>query len=1098
MNNPTFKKYNNILGWLVFAIAAYTYLSTIEPTASFWDCGEFIACTHKLEVGHPPGAPTFMLFGKIFTLFAGNDVTKVAMMVNAMSALASAFTILFLFWTISRLALKIITKDNKEYTLSNGEMIAILGAATVGALVYTFSDSFWFSAVEGEVYASSSLFTALVFWAILKWEEEDDTDPTSAWRWIVLISYLIGLSIGIHLLNLLVIPAIVYVYYFKKYKFSAKGFIYAGIIGIVLLGFIQSILIPKIVKLLADSEVFVVNKLGLPFNSGIVLFFVLLITSLVFFILYSINNNKKHYQYGFYALVAFAVLSTISGLSGKGILLRLITFSALIYGIKKLKDHLLAFNITMMSLAALLIGYSTFFVIVIRSQANPPMDENDPENAPNVLSYLLREQYGDWPILYGQYYNAPTKPSQYFKDIDPIFAKDEKTGKYKMVNDGKRAIPTYEEEFCTIFPRMWSSRSDHVAGYRYWGNVVENHRIINKINENGEVESIEVPTFKANLTFFFKYQLGYMYFRYFLWNFMGRQNDVQGLTNNPLEGNAISGIDFIDDLLLGGDGYSQLKTYALKNNKGHNELYGIPLLLGLLGMWYNYKKNKPIAWIVFLFFFFTGIAINIYLNPTPYQPRERDYAYAGSFYVFAIWVGMGVLFLYDLIKDFTTSHISAILATVLSLIAPAIMAKEEWDDHDRSKRTLARDCAINYLESCEKNSILFTNGDNDTFPLWYAQEVEGIRTDVRVCNLSLFQTDWYINQMRRKVYESDPMPLTIPPDKYAYSNRDVVYLIEQSKNEMNLKDVIDFVASDDPQNKFPIGNGKYLDFIPTKSFYIEVDSAQVIKNKVVNEKDYSKITKKISFRLNRNYITKNDLMVLDLVAHNDWTRPIYFAVTTGSDAYVGLQNYFQLEGLAYRFVPILQSPEDKMVGGRVNTDRMYDIVMNKYQWGGMDREGVYLDENCLRMAGNIRMQVTILANALIREGKKDKAKKVLDYMMSKIKEENVPYDPSVFTIAACYYQIGDTSTANKLAKKLFDIMEHDLQVYNKYKMMDQIAFTREIRQCKDIMQRLASLTMQFNQKQLSDEFVKKLSNYLTKEDLMEQTQPESSETESTE
>ncbi len=867
------------------------------------------------------------------------------------------------------------------------------------------------------------------------------------------------------------------------------------------LGFVPSLLIPKIVKLLADSEVFMVNKLGMPFNSGIILFFVLLIAAITLFIIYSYHGNKKYYQWGLYSFIAFAILSSFSGLSGSGILLRLIMFSLLFYGIRKLKDHLLAFNITMMSLAALLIGYSTFFVIVIRSQANPPMDENDPENAPNVLSYLLREQYGDWPIFYGQYYNAPPKSSNYYKDADPVFSKDEKTGKYKMISDGKKSIPTYEEEFCTIFPRMYSSRSDHVAGYRYWGDVVNNHRTVNKMNENGEVESIEVPTFKANLIFFLRYQLGYMYFRYFLWNFMGRQNDVQGLTGNPLEGNAISGIPFIDDLILGGDGYSKLKTYALQNNKAHNELFALPLLLGLLGMFYNYKKSKSITWIVFLFFFFTGIAINIYLNPTPYQPRERDYAYAGSFYVFAIWIGMGVLFLYELIREFLNPKMAAILATIASLIVPSIMAKEEWDDHDRSKRTLARDCAIDYLESCDKDGILFTNGDNDTFPLWYAQEVEGIRTDVRVCNLSLFQTDWYINQMRRKAYESHPMPLTMSSDKYAYSNRDVVYLIEQTSHEMNLKDVIDFVASDDPQNKYPIGNGKYLDYIPTKNFFILVDKDKVIKNgylkdiqlsnKITTDSIEKQIVDKISFTLNRNYITKNDLMVLDLVAHMDWSRPIYFAVTTGSEAYVGLQEYFQLEGLAYKFVPIKQTMQDKMVGGRVNTERMYDVVMNKYQWGGMDKVGVYLDENCLRMASNLRMQVTILANALIRENKKDKAKKLLGYMMSKIKEENVPYDPIIYTVAACYYQIGDTAKANELSKKLFDAMEHDIQIYNQYKPIDQVAFTREMGQCKEIMQRLASLTMQFNQKQLSDEFVRKLSMYLTKDDLIQQDETSS-------
>ncbi len=1080
----SFKKLNNIVGWLVFVVAAFTYISTIEPTASFWDCGEFIACTYKLEVGHPPGAPTFMVFGRLFTLLAGGNPALAAKMVNIMSALSSAFCILFLFWTISRLAYKIVaSKSEKE--LSQAQTIAILGSAAIGALVYTFSDSFWFSAVEGEVYAMSSLFTAIVFWAILKWEEGDSTDTTSAWRWIVLISYLMGLSIGVHLLNLLVIPAIVYVYYFKKYKFTWKSFLVTGIISIIILGFVQSILIPKIVKLVADVEVFSVNKLGMPFNYGIIIYFVLMLSALTFFIYYSYKNNKKYYQYGLYCLIAFSVLATFSAMRGSGIFLRLIGFSALVYGIHKLKEHLVAFNVTMMSFAALLIGYSTFFILIIRSQANTPMDENDPENAPNVLSYLLREQYGDWPIAYGQYYNAPTQPNNAFKDIDPVYAEDKATGKYKMISDGKNAIPTYDKEFCTIFPRMWSSRADHVAGYRYWGDVVNNCKRVNKMNENGEPETVEIPTFKANMIFFFRYQLGYMYFRYFLWNFMGRQNDVQGMTGNPMEGNAISGIKFIDDFILGGSGYSNLKTKALENNKGQNLLFGLPLLLGLFGMFYNYKKSRSILWLVFLFFFFTGIAINIYLNVQPYQPRERDYAYAGSFYVFAIWVGFGVLYLWELLSKYASQQISAIAVTAISLIVPGIMASQEWDDHDRSKRSLARDCAFNYLESCEKNSILFTNGDNDTFPLWYVQEVEGIRTDVRVCNLSLFQTDWYINQMRRKAYDSDPMPLTMSPDKYAFSNRDVVYLIEQTKNEMELKDVIDFVASDDPNNKLQVGGGRSIDFIPTKSFYINVDTNQIIKNKVVKNQDISKITKKISFGIGKSYITKNDLMVLDLVAHNNWSRPIYFAVTTGSDAYVGLQNYFQLEGLAYRFVPILQSQEDAMVGGRVNTEAMYEKVLNKYQWGGMDKKGVYLDENCLRMATNLRMQMTILANALIREGKKDKAKKILDLILEKMPNENVPYDPSIYTIAACYYQVGDIQKANELSKQLFEILEHDFIVYNTYKPMDQIAFTREMRQCKDIMQRLASLTMQFNQKQLSDEFVKKLSNYLSKEDLMQ-------------
>lgn len=1085
---PDFKKLNNILGWLVFAIATFTYVSTIEPTASFWDCGEYIACAYKLEVGHPPGAPFFLLIGRFFALFGGGDPANAAMMINIMSALCSSFSILFLFWSITRLAFKAVVKKGEEFT--QGKQWAVLGAGAIGALAYTFSDSFWFSAVEGEVYAMSAFFTAVVFWAILKWEEEDTTDPVGAMRWIVLISYLMGLSIGVHLLNLLVIPAICFIYYYKKYTFTWKSFMIAGVVSVLILGSVQSLIIPKIVKFLSDCEVYFTNTLHMGFSSGTIVYFLLLITSLTGFIAYSTSKKESHYKIAFYSAILFAVIVVLSANGAGAMFGRAICFTGILYGINKFKSNYNNLNVLMMSLATILIGYSSFFVLVIRSQANTPMDENNPENAPNMLSYLLREQYGDWPIVYGQYYNAPTKSQSEFKSGDPIYMKDEKKGKYVVVDDRKNSIPVYDERFCTVFPRMWSSQSHHEAAYRYWGDVSNNHKTLNRTNEQtGEVETIEIPTFGANLRFFFNYQINYMYMRYFLWNFIGRQNDIQGMNNNTLEGNAVTGIKAVDDMLLDAD--SSLKTHAMKSNKAANYFFALPLILGLLGFWFHYKNNKGGAWVVGSFFLLTGLAIIIYLNPTPYQPRERDYAYAGSFYAFAIWIGFGVLFLYDFLSKKANAKAAAAIATGVSLIIPAVMAAEGWDDHNRSLRTLSRDCAINYLESCAPNAILFTNGDNDTFPLWYAQEVEGIRTDVRVVNLSLLQTDWYISQMRRAAYESAPVPFTIPEEKLVSRLREVVYLFDKNQGPMNLKQAVKFVESDDIANKFEYGSG-YLDYLPTKQFYVPVDSMAVMKNKVVAVKDTARLVKSISWSIGRGAITKNDLMVLDLIAHNDWKRPIYFAVTTGSDAYLGLEKYFQLEGLAFRLVPVKQNEAEEMGGGRVNTEVMYDNIMNKFLWGGMDKPGVNLDENCMRMAGNLRMQMSILANALISEGKNSKAKAVLDKCLEKMPDENVPYDATLFTVAAGYYQLGETAKANELAKRMFDIFEGDLKVYNAQKSIHRVAFGREINQCKEILRRLVSITMQFKQDALNKEFMSRIQAVVPPEELMpnqEQGQP---------
>ncbi|MCW3076058.1 MAG: formate-dependent nitrite reductase, rane component [Bacteroidetes bacterium] len=1079
MMTKEFIKLNNLIGWIVWAIATVTYCSTIEPTASFWDCGEYIACSYKLEVGHPPGAPFFLLIGRFFSLLGGDDPSRAGMMINVMSALCSSFTILFLFWTITRLGIKAL--GQKVADLSKSQQWAVLGAGMVGALAYTFSDSFWFSAVEGEVYAMSSFFTAIVFWAILKWDEEDSVSPTSALRWIVLIAYLVGLSIGVHLLNLLVIPAIGFIIYFKKYKFTWKGFFIAGISSVMILGLIQNLIIPKMVKFISDYEVFFTNKMHLGYSTGTIVFFLLLIVSLTGFIMYTVSKKEQHYKIGFYAGIILVLFAVITAPSNSGKFFRLVMLSGFLYAIHYFKSKTITLNTIFLSFATLLIGYSSFFVLVIRSQANPPMDENDPENAPNMLSYLLREQYGDWPILYGQYYNAPAVAKSEYGSGDPIYAKDEKNKNYKVIDSRQNSIPKYEKEFCTIFPRMWSQQSHHEAAYKYWGNVAEHHR--NKVMENrhGETETVEIPTMMANLNYFFTYQLRFMYLRYFYWNFVGRQNDVQGMMKNTMEGNWVTGITAFDNFFYDSD--TTKKIYRDKNNFAENHFYALPLILGLLGMFFHFKRNKPDAWVVLCFFLLTGLAIVIYLNQTPYQPRERDYAYAGSFYAFAIWIGFGVLFIYDKLSKKAATMGMAIGSTALSLIVPGIMAKEGWNDHDRSLRTLSRDVAINYLQSCAPNAILFTNGDNDTFPLWYAQEVEGIRTDVRVVNLSLLQTDWYINQMRRAAYDSKPVPFTIPEEKLQASKLEYLVINTQNQKPMDLRVALKEAISDDPTTKMDNG-GELIDILPAKLLYVNVDSLKVMHNKVISVKDTARLAKRVSWDLGgRSYITKNDLMVLDLIANNDWKRPIYFAVTTGDEAYVGLKKYFQLEGLAYRFVPVKQSEMEEAQGGRVNTEVMYDNIMNKFLWGGMDKKGVNLDENCVRMVGNLRMQMGVLAGALIGEGKNKKAKAVLDKCLQVMPDENVSYDATVFTICAAYYQIGETQKANELAKKLFDIFEGDLKIYNEQKGNHRIAFNREMNQAKEIMRRLTGLTQQFKQAELSKQFMQRMQSIMPPEEI---------------
>ncbi len=1076
-----YKKLNNIIGWLVFAIATFVYVSTIEPTASFWDCGEYIACANGLEVGHPPGAPFFLLIGRFFILFAGGDIQKAAYWVNVMSALCSSFTILFLFWSITRLARKIIGGAIEE--LSQGNILAILGAGTIGALAYTFSDSFWFSAVEGEVYAMSSFFTAIVFWAILKWEEEDTPDNrVGALRWIILIAYLMGLSIGVHLLNLLVIPAICYIFYFKRYKADLKGFIICGVVSILILGGIQGGIIPGIAKLAADYELFFANSMGMGFTTGTVVFFLFLLGAITSTIVYTVNR-KKTYLYLAIALTALlAIFGFASAYFPGGMFMRILIIGGAALALYLLREKFVALSTISLSFAALLIGYSTFFVLVIRSQANPPMDENNPENAVTLLSYLQRKQYGDWPIGYGQYYNAPVDG---YIDDEPTYAKDPANGNYKMVDDGKNAIPKYKEEYCTIFPRMWSQ--SHGGQYKDWAGINDGEGVpTGDTDESGN--PILVPTMGANLHYFFNHQIRYMYWRYFAWNFIGRQNDVQGMNDNPLEGNWHSGIKSYDESAYGAD-YSYT-PHPLRNNKGTNHFFFIPFILGLLGAVYHFIKNTKDFFVVLCLFFFTGLAIVMYLNQYPNQPRERDYAYAASFYAFGIWIGLGVLGLFALLNKLVKNNkvATASLATLLSVSVPYLMAAEGWDDHDRSLRTMSRDFAINYLNSCAENAIIFTNGDNDTFPLWYAQEVEHIRTDVRVVNLSLLQTDWYIDQMRRKAYKSEAVPFTLKPDMYANEKNNVVILDNSGKlGAVKAQELMNIVNTDNPDYKKQAGAGEYYTYLPTSQVALPVDSMKVVTNGTVDKSMAGRIVKNVIWDVKKPYLYKNDLMVLDLIAGFNWDRPIYFAVTAGADAYLNLDEYLQLEGLAYRLVPIKSSKEEMQGGVRISTDIMYNNIMNKFVWGGMNKPGVNLDENSLRFSDNMRMQVGSLATALAREGKKDKAIKVLDKAMAEMPEENVPYGVTMYSIIQGYYDAGAIAKANELSQKVFGYMEEDLNYYTTNpKMMNyQKAFSNEVRRMQSVIYQLTMLASPVgnNQPTLFNDYYKRAGKYIAGEEL---------------
>ncbi|MEJ7736617.1 MAG: DUF2723 domain-containing protein [Chitinophagaceae bacterium] len=1035
-----FNKVNNITGWVVCAIACLVYILTMEATASLWDAGEFISSTFKMQVPHPPGAPLFVILGRLFiVLFGGSNPARA---VNLMSALCSGFTILFLFWTITHFARKIMINNGGDLTKQN--LFSIMSAGVVGALAYTFSDSFWFSAVEGEVYAMSSLFTAVVFWAMLKWEHSASESGSD--RWIIFIFFMMGLSIGVHLLNLLTIPAIVMIYYFKRYKTTLSGTIWAFLIGCALTGFIQKVVIQYTVEGAGKFDVWFVNSLGLPFFSGFALYFILL-GVLIYYGLKLFRTEKVDFTPVTIWLVAFLLLLSFpfikSGLGFVGLAIGLGVIVYLLTNVYKTMGPIV--RLGLWCIAFMLLGYSTYLTTMIRSNANPTIDMYNVDNPNSLVGYLGRDQYGDFPLTYGQVFTA--QPVEY----DETSVKYSK-GKSQYEEVGKDVKPVYANEDMMMFPRVWDASNDqgHADFYKDWLGLADG----------------EKPNQADNLRFFFGYQLNWMYWRYFMWNFAGKQNDIQGYgPGNVRDGNWLSGISFFDNFRLGDQ--SKMPD-SLKRNKANNKLFMLPFILGIIGAVYHYNKNKKDFLVTGLLFFFTGVAVVLYLNQAGNQPRERDYAYVGSFYAFAIWIGLGVLQVKEWLHKKMSESSSGYLAAAICLLAvPVIMGFQEWDDHDRSKKVLARDLAKDYLESCAPNAILFTFGDNDTYPLWYAQEVEGIRPDIRVVNNSLLGIDWYINQMRYKVNESDPIDVIVTPEQIQGRNRDYVIYNPRPDVDPNryydLYDVMkNVVASDEPSMKVALQSGESINYIPSKKFTINVDEALVRSNKTVNADDtvVSKLT--IDIPEKKNYIMKNDLAILNIIAANNWKRPIYFtAPYTGSE--LGFSQYVRKDGLSYRLVPVKNNTS-------INTEWMVDKLMNKFGFGGANIKGVYFDEQNRLHLNSIRMAYAEAASSLADENRKDEARKVLDKSDKGILVENHPYAlvsknnqhnyMSFKYLEACY-KSGYKELADKISRALHKDFTQQMSYYASLPEGKQEAMKAEIQTAQQMAQMLEMIDGQY-------------------------------------
>lgn len=992
-----YKFYNNVLGWIAFLIAFIVYQLTLEDSVSLWDCGEFIAASYKLMVVHPPGAPFFLMLGRLFSMMA-SDPTSVAYWVNTMSAAASAGAVLFTFWIVTYFAKKVLTKGLEPNV---EQSITIFGAGFVGALALTFMDSFWFSAVEAEVYALSSFFTMAAFWCALKWEQ---SEGRYADRWLVLIGLLIGISIGTHLLSLLVIPAVAFIYYFKNQpKPTLKGAAIAFVVGFLILTFIQNIMIPGIPWLMTVFDKMFVNTLGFGFNSGSLFVILLVVAGVIAGIVISARKKLRHVNFAF------------------------------------------------VTLAYILLGYSSYAMVVIRSSANPPIDMNNPADPFNLLSYINREQYGDRPLLYGPYFNAEIIQA---KEGRKVYSRWE--NRYEHVDTRQKY--EYEKDMQTLFPRMGDMQKDGSAsGYRLWSGMalVQNQidqleRQIRSTRDPSQQQQLQVqlqslekqkPTFGENLTFFVRYQLGHMYFRYFMWNFAGRQNDLQGhYFNKEFEGNWLSGINFIDNIRLGSQ--SNLPTETARN-KARNKFYFLPLIMGLLGMVFQYKNARNDFWVNLVFFMYTGILIIVFLNMPPYEPRERDYAVVGSFQVFCIWIGMGVLMLAEYFKKYIRNrNISALAATVVAFTAPAIMGANGWDDHDRSGRRLAIDFAINYLESCAPNAILFTNGDNDTYPLWYAQNVEGIRTDIRIINMSLLPTDWYSSILLDKVYDSEPLPLTFTrEDLRAGNNNYVAYMENPSIDNTKyypLSQILAFIR--DPEKRAPNNRGQRVNYLPSRNFRVSVDRRAVIDNEVVPLKDSAKIIDELQIVFNKQYMHKGDMVFFDLIAGNaerGWERPIYFTTTTGRGAYYGLEKYFQLEGLTYRLVPI-ESRVESGTPTRIAEDILYNNIMNKFRWFNMkEKENFFLDEKAYLVPQYMQRVFVQFAADLVNKNRTLEA----EFSMLQNPVEGMP-EPPEGRKAYLEEQINTNKTrAVTLLDKVFDVIpESILYMSNQAKYIAAVTY----------------------------------------------------------
>ena len=1029
-----FNKWNTILGWTTFTIALITYTLTVEPTMSFWDCGEYIATSAKLEVGHPPGAPLFQMIGAFFALFATSKET-IALMVNMTSVFSSAFTILFMFWSSTIVLRKIIS----NYTeITKDKSIVILGSAFVGSLAFTFSDSFWASAVEAEVYAMASLLIALLFWLGLRWEQDMETPKGN--RWLLLISLVLGLSFGVHFLALLTIPAIGFLYFFKHYKtVTIKNFVIANVIIVAILLFIFKLLLPYTLAFFGKMEIFMVNSIGLPFNSGTIFALLLIVAFFYFGLKYTREKGRPFY------------------------------------------------NTIILCILFVLIGFSTWLMLPIRANADTVINENKPSDAAEVLAYYNREQYGVNPLFYGPQYTdafAGLDADEPYLDKAPNYERDYKTGKYVIVNNFKNADQNTDDNQKAILPRLWST--ENIENYISFTNVpnfklnqdypyeedlaqygvnldsiseeqvgmavsqlkeemqkninefktaydqkkVDNEDYVSFLKKYSDYLIVEKPSTWENISFMFEYQFGYMYGRYLLWNFVGRQNDIQGKYDN-LDGNWMSGIKFVDELHLGEGTQTNLPKDVL-NNKGRNFYYFLPFILGLIGLLYHAQRDLKSFYVLLVFFLFTSIALKVFLNERPFEPRERDYALVGSFYVFAIWIGFGVYAIYEIIAEkFKSQLVGPIVISATLLAAPVLMASQNWDDHNRANKYTAIAMAKNYLESCDKNAILFTIGDNDTFPLWYAQEIENVRTDVRIVNTSLFMTDWYIDQMKRKAYQAEALPISFNHSQYVGDKLDYIVHIPKTENRWNIKDFVNFIASDDERRMIDLQNGQKIHFFPTNKIRIPVDKNTIIKNKVVNPKYNDSIVPYIDVDIKGN-LYKNRLMMLDILANNDWKRPIYFSAGSfGDDDYLWMKEYLQLDGLLYKLVPIKTKidPDNSYDMGQIDSDKMYDLVM-KWNWGNGDLTTIYHDPETRKNSISYRTNMSRLMEQLINEGKIDKAKKIIEAGLTKMPIDFYGYYTMVEPFAAGYYEVGEKAKARELLEKLMTKYKENLTYYS--------------------------------------------------------------------